>query len=248
MKKIITIALLSSVGYWASCQNSTSGAGNSQTSGTAVNATIPVADFEQKITAQQGIQLIDVRTPEEFAGGHIKNAVNIDIKGDDFDKELAKLDKSKPVMVYCLSGGRSSKAASKMKDEGFSEVYNLDGGIMSWKSAGKPVESGSTTSKALGMSVADLEHLVTKSKYVLVDFNAQWCEPCKKMMPILEALAERKKADLSLVKIDADANEALLNAKGISGIPYLELYQDGKLVWKHSGFMEEKELLAETKL
>jgi thioredoxin 1 len=117
------------------CQNA------ANTNGT-VKQNISVEEFDQKLAATPGVQLIDARTPEEYAGGHLKNAVNINYNSADLETQLAKLDKSKPVMVYCLSGGRSGKTATKMQEMGFKEVYNMDGGIMKWGSAGKPVEKG----------------------------------------------------------------------------------------------------------
>lgn len=76
-------------------------------------------------------QLVDVRTPEEFAQGHIPGAVNIDIQSPEFDKQVAQLDKTRPVAVYCRSGARSGKAAARLAAEGF-ELYNLNGGILGW--------------------------------------------------------------------------------------------------------------------
>ena len=78
------------------------------------------------------VQLIDVRTPEEYAGGFIKNAKNINFYDDNFLSEMSSLDKNKPVYVYCKSGGRSGKAATQLKESGFTKVYDLEGGITSW--------------------------------------------------------------------------------------------------------------------
>ncbi len=248
MRKLMTALLLSTVGYMASCQNMGNSAGTAQVAGGQVKQTIPVDDFEKKMATLAGAQLIDVRTPEEFVGGHLKNAVNIDVRGDAFDAELAKLDKSRPVLVYCLSGGRSSSAAGKMESMGFKTIYNMEGGIINWKGAGKAVETGNAAPRPAGMAMAELNQLVTKKQYVLVDYNAKWCEPCKKLLPTLLALADKKKDKLELLQIDADANESLLKEKGIQAIPYLELYENGKLIWKHNGFIEEAQLLQETKL
>ncbi|WP_264558294.1 rhodanese-like domain-containing protein [Flavobacterium sp. N2270] len=96
--------------------------------------------FEQKLDVEN-VQLVDVRTPEEFAEGHLPNAINVNVMDDNFDAEMAKLDKEKPVMVYCKSGGRSAKAASKLKVQGFKNISDLDGGITSWKQADKPIEN-----------------------------------------------------------------------------------------------------------
>ncbi|RZT00182.1 rhodanese-related sulfurtransferase [Aquimarina brevivitae] len=83
------------------------------------------------------VQLIDVRTPEEYAEGHIYGAVNINFLDDNFEELIEQVDKSKPVAVYCGKGGRSAKCASYMKKAGFTKIYDLNGGITEWKYKGK---------------------------------------------------------------------------------------------------------------
>jgi len=78
------------------------------------------------------IQLIDVRTSNEYNRGHIKNAVNINFYDGHFYEQMSKLDKSKEIYVYCRSGNRSGKAASKLKEQGFTKIYDLQGGIINW--------------------------------------------------------------------------------------------------------------------
>ena len=85
------------------------------------------------------VKLIDVRTPNEYNTGHIKTAINIDYYDEDFDSKINKLDKSKPIVFYCKSGGRSSKSASKLIQNGFKEIYNLEGGIDKWILNGKEI-------------------------------------------------------------------------------------------------------------
>ena len=86
-------------------------------------------------------QIVDVRTSEEFNDGHITNAINMDVTSDDFESKIATLDKEKPVMVYCKAGGRSAKAAGILKEKGFKQVYDLDGGMIGWNEAKKPIEN-----------------------------------------------------------------------------------------------------------
>ncbi|MEO5591932.1 MAG: rhodanese-like domain-containing protein [Chitinophagaceae bacterium] len=101
---------------------------------------LTVNEFEKAIQAKS-VQLIDVRTPQEFKEGYIKGAVNADWQsGKQFAEEVKKLDKTKPVYLYCLSGIRSSKAADWLAENGFAEVINLEGGIKAWKAAEKKVE------------------------------------------------------------------------------------------------------------
>lgn len=79
--------------------------------------------------------ILDIRTPGEFKDGHLKAATNIDFNGDDFEKEIAKLDKKKPYLVHCRSGGRSTASLVAFKKLGFKNIYHLDGGILAWKKA-----------------------------------------------------------------------------------------------------------------
>lgn len=82
--------------------------------------------------------ILDVRTPEEYADGHIAESVLLDFYADDFEEELDKLDKSQTYLVYCRSGNRSGKSVSMMKDLNFMEVYDVDGGILRWEAEGFP--------------------------------------------------------------------------------------------------------------
>ncbi|MEZ5192668.1 MAG: rhodanese-like domain-containing protein [Nocardioides sp.] len=83
-----------------------------------------------------------MRTPAEFAQGHLEGAVNIDIEGPDFQSQVAQLDPTAPYAVYCRSGNRSGAAVSFMTANGFSEVYHLTGGIGAWEQAGGQFVTG----------------------------------------------------------------------------------------------------------
>lgn len=94
---------------------------------------LSVTDFKTKISKDSTAQLVDVRTPEEFAAGHINNAVNINYFDADFATKIQKLNKNRPVLLYCKSGIRSGKAAAVMQKLGFAALYNLEGGYLKWK-------------------------------------------------------------------------------------------------------------------
>lgn len=87
----------------------------------------------EAVYGSDSLQLVDVRTPEEYSVSHLKNAQNICVTDDDFQKQVGVLDKSKPVYVYCRSGKRSARAAKILKEMGFTQVYDLEGGIMEWE-------------------------------------------------------------------------------------------------------------------
>ena len=99
---------------------------------------IELAEFEKKMASEKYL-LVDVRTAEEFSEGHIKGAINIDYLAENFSIEIQELELESPVLLYCRSGNRSSKAMKIMNEVGFKEVYNLEGGIKGWISSNNPV-------------------------------------------------------------------------------------------------------------
>jgi len=90
------------------------------------------AQYEQIIT-QNEVVIIDVRTPAEYQNGHLENAQNINVQSRDFSVRMENFDKERPVYIYCRSGSRSIKAGKILEDMGFTEIYDLKGGILSWK-------------------------------------------------------------------------------------------------------------------
>jgi thioredoxin len=204
------------------------------------------ADFVERIKQLPGAPLVDVRTPDEFAKGHLQNALNYDWNGTAFDTQIAALDKSKPVFVYCLSGGRSGSAAAKMRSQGFTSVYELDGGIIKWRAAGLP-ETNGNKSGAAGMSKQAFENLLKSDKLVLVDFYAEWCAPCKKMKPYLDEITETMSEKVVVIRINVDDNQSLCKELGIEALPVLQLYRQGGLQWQNSGFTDRETVLEKLK-
>ena len=147
--KFNTVILASSTVIFTACT------GVAQKEGT-INKTINPTEFEQKLK-QSEIQLIDVRTPEEYADGGITGSVNLNYNSADFEQRIGQLDKNKTVLVYCLSGGRSGKAANQMNSMGFKEVYNMQGGLVQWRSEGK------TAGKVSGGMTMEQSHSTQKS-------------------------------------------------------------------------------------
>jgi rhodanese-related sulfurtransferase len=103
--------------------------------GSSGTTNLGAVDFQAK-AQEAGVVTIDVRTSGEFIGGHLENAINIDVEGMTFDGDIAKLDKSATYAVYCHSGRRSGIAVGKMKDAGFKNLFNLTNGIQDWQAAG----------------------------------------------------------------------------------------------------------------
>lgn len=200
-------------------------------------------EFESKVSGSQQVQLIDVRTAAEYQDGHLKSSKNVDYKSPDFKEQIKGLDKTKPVYVYCLSGGRSALASKALVENGFGPVYELKGGYLKWSSSGKKIEGGEGKT-AKGMSMADLSKLTASSSVVLIDFYAKWCAPCIKMLPTVTKLKSQYQGKAKIETIDYDANKALAKELGIDEIPAFLLYKDGKLVTRKNGMMEEKDFRA----
>ncbi|MFV8326105.1 thioredoxin domain-containing protein [Flavobacterium sp. ZS1P14] len=200
--------------------------------------TIEAKAFAEKITATPNPQILDVRTPEEFASDPIANAKNVNWLSNDFATKAAKFDTTKPVFVYCKSGGRSQKAAEKLSELGFTTIYQLAGGILKWDAAGLAKPSD----KIIGMCPQEYAELFNTDKKVLIDFYADWCAPCKKMAPYVAQLQKDLAGKVTIVRLNADENKTLIAAMKISELPTLLLYENKEVQWKHSGFISEDDL------
>ncbi|MDJ0496980.1 MAG: rhodanese-like domain-containing protein [Acidimicrobiia bacterium] len=129
----IVAVILAGAALLASCGGSTSTEAGLQLT--------PVDEVSEIISnPPDGLVILDIRTPEEFAAGHIEGAINIDYYAGDFEQRLGVLDLDVPYVMYCNSGNRSSNTLPLMDSIGFSEVYELDGGIQAWFGAGLPTE------------------------------------------------------------------------------------------------------------
>lgn len=198
------------------------------------------SDFENKLKTFKEYQLIDVRTSEEFSEKRLTNAVNMDHYDVRFMEHAALLDKTKPVFVYCLVGGRSKEAVKNLQKAGFIEIYELKGGVMAWEKEGKNLERANTAE--MGMALEELEKILETDKLVLIDFNAKWCVPCRKMAPFLKKLEEENQ-DLLVLPIDADKNKLLTEKYQVESLPFLILYKNNQVLWQHNGFIDEAGLM-----
>ena len=212
---------------------------NAQNDSKTEKQLVDAKEFSEQIESNSSQQLIDVRTPGEFSQGHIPNAINYDWRGNDFDEQIKNLDKTKPVLVYCQSGGRSADAANKLISEGF-QVVELKGGILNWRNNKMPESTDKVVEK--GMSMDDYNQLIQDDKLILIDFYADWCAPCMKMKPFLDKISEDMSQDVKIIRIDVEVNRGLSNELKISAIPILRLYKNNQMVWEQNGFIGEDDL------
>ena len=99
---------------------------------------VDVAAAAELIEESDPPTVLDVRTPEEFAAGHIEGAINVDFKDPGFKDTLGKLDTDKSYLIHCHSGGRSGSSKPIFSELGFKAIYHLDGGMLAWEEAGLP--------------------------------------------------------------------------------------------------------------
>jgi rhodanese-related sulfurtransferase len=126
MKKLSILFGLTVILFFTACQDSS----------TAQEIHLLTRQEFHDVTAKKDVQLVDVRTPAEFATGHLENALNINMIETDFITQVEKLDLEKPIYVYCQSGKRSAKAALILRDVGFKEINDMQGGYSHWESEG----------------------------------------------------------------------------------------------------------------
>ena len=124
MKKITLFIFLILILGTTSCKNDITNKAKVQ---------LITAEEMKGILELEDAQIIDVRTKEEHQKAHIQNAQNIDFNSPTFNEDVAKLDKQKPVILYCKGGARSAKCAQILQEAGFQKIYDLEGGLSKWR-------------------------------------------------------------------------------------------------------------------
>lgn len=140
--KLLSVLFMSSVFALASIVL----AGDAKETSGAKAQTMKDVTPDEVATMIQGkagaVLVLDVRTPEEFAEGHIAGAKNVDFMDDDFVKQVAALPADKPLVVHCAAGNRSAKAVAKISAmQKFAQILHMKAGFKGWKAAGKPIET-----------------------------------------------------------------------------------------------------------
>ena len=199
-------------------------------------------DFFHKMDKQDHI-LLDVRTAEEIGNGYIKNASFIDFYDDKFREKASWIKKDVPVFVYCHAGGRSSKAAAMLLELGHKVVFNLSGGITSWKSHGLSIETNGAkvVNDDVSFSVQEIEDLIRNHNKFLMVIKTPWCLPCKKLIPVLEKFKEENK-EVFVNEVNMDANSEIAKHYGVTSIPTLLYFENNILSKKHTGYISVNNL------
>lgn len=138
--RALAAALLAALALVAAgCGSDSSSATEETTAAAASAVTLASPEDAHRLVEEGDVEVIDVRTPEEYAEGHIEGATLIDFYEPDFAERIDELDRDTEYVVYCRSGNRSGQATAMMADQGFTAVTDVDGGIVAWEAAGLPV-------------------------------------------------------------------------------------------------------------
>lgn len=207
---------------------------------------VNVQKFKELVDKGEGI-VLDVRTPEEVASGHILNASTINFYDADFEKKVNLMQKDKEIYIYCLSGGRSANAAAVLEKNGFKSVYNMEGGIMAWKKSNFPLTQpeNKEDTNIKTFALADFKELLANNEVVLVDFHTVWCAPCKKMAPVIDEIEKEFEGKAIVKRVDVDKSSDVGAAYGVAGVPLFTIFVNGEAKWKHNGMIAKEDLVKE---
>lgn len=197
---------------------------------------ITLSEFVKKLNTSAHPQILDARSPEEFTLNHLKGAININLKDSSYQKVLNTLHSSHPTFVYSINNGRSSALARQLRSKGFTEVYELPGGLANWVGSGNPLET--VSKEGVTISKEAFIQLTKSDEIVLVDFGSKYCGGCRRLATVVDSLEAQKVSNLKIVRIEMYDNPELVKDLKIAVMPTLVLYRQGFEVWKNTGLIQ----------
>ncbi|RLD73962.1 MAG: hypothetical protein DRJ07_20160 [Bacteroidetes bacterium] len=200
-------------------------------------------EFDSLIKSGKGM-LLDVRTKGEFDNEHIESSGQLNYYAFDFKKKLDLLPKDQEIYLYCNTGYRSEKTAKMLIKKGYTNVYNLERGIMEWNFEELPVIIGEKTDKkqADKVNIEMFASTIASDTLVLIDFYAPWCGPCRKMMPLIDSIKTQYHPQMKVFKVNSDVSKKLIKQQKIIGVPLFRLYRNNELLFEKDGMMTRNEL------
>ncbi len=206
----------------------------------APSTIIGIDSFVAKIKRQASPKIIDVRSAEEYAINHVTNAVNVDLTTPGYQQQFKAVAKTEPVFIYAINNGRTTKLANELLAAGYTQVYELQGGIANWIGSGYSYYS----SVKNNISLVDFKKLLADKTPVLVDFYSRYCGLCKKARPVIDSFQQAYTGKLKVVYIDINDNPDLLaQLTIIHAVPTFVLYNQQNIVWQKTGIDQLEQLL-----
>lgn len=196
--------------------------------------------FENLIKLEKDLQLLDVRTVDEYKSGHLANCILGDITdASAYAKAIAVLNKQKPVYVYCLSGGRSHKAAKDLAEKGFTSIIELKGGINAWRSHSYTEEKSENQNQ---MHIEAFQKLLQPNGINLICIQSKYCGPCVKMKPVIDSIAKHYPT-VQLIKIDGGIDQIVMKSLQVNEIPSFIVIKNGKETFRKTGIVAQSILV-----
>jgi rhodanese-related sulfurtransferase len=202
----------------------------------AQDEAIGIKDFVAILDKAESPQILDARSPDEYALNHIKGAINVNMSDKaGLEKTVAALNPDNPAFTYSINSGRSAVLADKLRASGFKQVYVLPGGLANWVGSGYPLETFGE--KGLALTNEQFNQLTRSNDMVLIDYGSKFCGGCRRLIPVLDSLENTFSETVKIVRIEMYDNPELIKEQKIQSLPTLVLFKKGESVWSHKGFV-----------
>jgi rhodanese-related sulfurtransferase len=205
------------------------------------NRTLTIDEFAQLLRTSPNAQVLDARSPQEFAINHIENAINVNLRDSVATEALiSRLNPAYPSFTYSINNGRSAALAAKLTAKGFSHVYELPGGLANWVGAGYKLKTTETT--GVSIDKQEFSKLVNSHNVVLVDFGSKFCGGCRQLIPVLNSLEKSYSKSIKILRFELEKNPEIIRDQKINSLPTLILYKKGNPIWQNKGLISYHQL------
>lgn len=205
---------------------------------------LSAVEFKALIDKKNGL-LLDTRSAPEFARGHIAGAMLIDLQSPTLQQTLLALPKNKPLYLYCYSGARSMNTAQFLVQNGYTNVFNMQRGLIDWSRNNFPLTTNDAAQlqpQPDAVTVEAYQKLVQKKGLLLIDFYAPWCVPCKQMQPMIEELKKEYAGRVEVIRANYDASKELANKLNVTTVPYFVFLRGSSVLYTKEGLTSKQEL------
>lgn len=206
----------------------------------APNSKISVEDLADEIS-DPNVQILDVRDTASFNKGFIARSTNIDLAHPKFDSLVSKFYSSLPVYIVAANEEQGATAVTRMNILGYRQAQYLEKGIGAWQSAGNSLETFKPK-RIYESDTIPFTEARKGSKLVMVDFNAEWCKPCKMLEPAVKKAHDELADDVIVYSINIDEHKEYIQEYDASSIPLLVFIKNGVVLHRSLGLISEEEL------
>ncbi len=205
---------------------------------------ISVDELEQAMRPYANLQVVDLRSPEDYLEAHLPGAVNIDLNSPTFEKELAGLNPELPIYLYCANGLSSAEAIKKMAKKPFPKIYDVTGGYGAWSGAGKKLSQVDRVARPEPVTRSEYDAMIKKAEFILLQFSPSSVDPMvlKRMEAMVFGVAKRKGGEMEFKKYNYSDQVSLARDLKVNNLPTLILYKQGIEVWRYEGMPEKSEI------